>query len=459
MMSFLRYSRKRAASLVSPFNCYVHALPHVLQTQGVPIYLYLHPDEVEPEALQQLRTLAESGLAERFVSVMPDVHLGKGATVGSVFASKEFVVPNGVGVDIGCGMAAIPVANLWKDDLIRADGSFVPSVFKVQELIKQLIPTGFNSHRTPLPGALDTVAAILRDSAPSEWLAQLVAGSAKVGCQLGSLGGGNHFLEVLADEGGQVWLMLHSGSRWVGNHTANHYNELAMLQMRADGRPAAAGGRGGLNSLRIASEEGAQYLQDMLWCQAYALANRRAMLRLMMDVVQRVFGRQAEQDRLINTHHNFCSCERCTFTDPATGAEVTESLWITRKGATAAAPGQLGLIPGSMGTGSFVVEGKGEPRSWSSCSHGAGRRLSRTKAFELVAQADFERSLDGIVCDRDAALRDEAPQAYKDLETVMSNQESLVAVRHRLTPLINVKGFGASQPAQRTQNAPRAGKG
>eukprot|EP00327_Prymnesium_parvum_P020676 CAMPEP_0113277448 /NCGR_PEP_ID=MMETSP0008_2-20120614/26052_1 /TAXON_ID=97485 /ORGANISM="Prymnesium parvum" /LENGTH=230 /DNA_ID=CAMNT_0000127357 /DNA_START=1 /DNA_END=693 /DNA_ORIENTATION=+ /assembly_acc=CAM_ASM_000153 len=218
--------------------------------------------------------------------------------------------------------------------------------------------------------------------------------------------------------------------------------------MRADGRRAASGreGKNELNSLRIDSAEGQAYLQDMLWCQAYALANRHAMLELMCEVVQEVMGRGVERDRLINTHHNFCACETCTYTDPATKQQVTEELWVTRKGATSARKGEAGLIPGSMGAGSFVVEGKGEARAWNSCSHGAGRKLSRTAAFKEISQEDFEQSLRGIVCDRDVQLRDEAPQAYKDLNVVMQNQESLVEIKHRLLPLINVKGIDKKSP-------------
>lgn len=257
--------------------------------------------------------------------------------------------------------------------------------------------------------------------------------------------------QVLYDEGGQVWLMLHSGSRWVGNHTAEHYNQQAMAQMKAEGRPTPSGrvGSGELNSLRIDSAEGQAYLGDMMWCQAYAQANRQAMLQLMISAVREVVGRGVEDDRMINTHHNFCQCESCTYTDPGTGKHITRDLWVTRKGATAAHEGQPGLIPGSMATGSYVVEGKGEPLAWSSCSHGAGRRLSRTAAFKQLSQEEFERALEGIVCDRDADLRDEAPQAYKDLNIVMQNQESLVSVKHKLLPLINVKGFGQRSPQSR----------
>eukprot|EP00741_Cyanophora_paradoxa_P001747 tig00000073_g1694.t1 len=254
--------------------------------------------------------------------------------------------------------------------------------------------------------------------------------------------------------------MLHSGSRNVGKTTAEHYNELAMQQMRKEGGEAARRAtKDGLNWLRVDSREGQAYLTDMQWCQDYAMANRGRMMEVFAGAVEAVTGRGAALERSINIHHNFCACEasrvpwagltrggrrqRCTYTDPRSGETVTKDLWVTRKGATSAKPGELGLIPGSMGVGSYVVRGRGSPLSWSSCSHGAGRRMSRVKAKEAVSQADFEAAMAGIVADTDPALRDEAPQAYKDLSQVMANQSSLVEVVHRLEPLLNVKGFGA----------------
>eukprot|EP00899_Mesostigma_viride_P015076 jgi/Mesvir1/2356/Mv06737-RA.1 len=234
--------------------------------------------------------------------------------------------------------------------------------------------------------------------------------------------------------------MLHSGSRHIGNKTASYYDRLAVQQMADDGR-SPPGQRSDINSLRIDSDEGRDYLADMQWCQAYALENRRAMLAQMAHAAATAFGHGIEDDRVINAHHNFCRCERCRYTDPATGKEVEEELWVTRKGATSARPGEFGLIPGSMATGSYVVTGKGDPRAWYSCSHGAGRRLSRTAAFASITQQEFEAALAGVVCDTNEGLRDEAPQAYKDLTVVMANQANLVSIEHRLLPLLNVKGF------------------
>jgi len=262
----------------------------------------------------------------------------------------------------------------------------------------------------------------------------------KAAKQLGTLGGGNHFLEVVHDETGQVWAMLHSGSRNIGNETARRYDRLAQQWMaeRSVTPPA-----GGLNYIPVDSEAGRRYLADMEWCQRYALENRRAMMGLVLEAVAGAAPAAApEERRLINVHHNYCECRRCRYTDPRTGRTEERDLWVTRKGATSAAEGQLGIIPGSMGVGSYVTLGRGNPNSWSSCSHGAGRRMSRTRAANTIQQDEFEAAMKGIVCDTDPRVIDEAPQAYKDLDAVMRLQQSLVDIKHRLTPLINVKGFG-----------------
>jgi len=336
-----------------------------------------------------------------------------------------------VGVDIGCGMCAIPIAGLYKDDLKLKQKE------KIQELIKRRIPTGFNQHKQPLRGAWEALDDISDQKPPSERLKAAMGQNIKIPNQLGTLGGGNHFLEIVNDEANRVWIMLHSGSRNVGNTTAQFYDGVAMRQLRRKGLRSYPG----LNYLEIESEEGQQYLRDMEWCQAYAMNNRKFMRDIMIDVVNEVTGHSPDLDHSINIHHNYCNCERCQYTDPVTGEIVDKKLWVTRKGATSAQAGQYGIIPGSMGTGSYITKGKGESKSWSSCSHGAGRRMSRTKAFKAIDQGAFEKAMEGIVCDTNRKVKDEAPQAYKDLKSVMANQDSLVDVVHRLEVLVNVKGF------------------
>lgn len=411
------------------------SLPVVIETRGVPVYLYTQLEDVEPDALQQLVNMAESPLPVGFVSAMPDVHLGKGVTIGSVFASDRYVCPNAVGVDIGCGMCAVPLQKLYKTDLN------MDQMQRIQSLIKRRIPTGFDEHKKAPPSARQVVDTISAQHTPSPWLLAKIDNE-KVPRQIGTLGGGNHFLEVVHDEDERVFILLHSGSRNIGNITAEHYDRLAMEELKKKGVTGAR--REGINYLEIDSPSGQSYLGDMQWCQEYAFQNRKAMLDVMVDVVNEVTGALPDLEHTVNIHHNYCSCERCKYKDPQTGEEVERDLWVTRKGATSARQGQMGIIPGSMGVGSFIVRGKGESKSWQSCSHGAGRKMSRTKAVQAISQDEFEAAMTGVVCDTDPRVRDEAPQAYKDLTLVMKNQEELVEVVHRLRPLINVKGFGKS---------------
>jgi len=406
-------------------------LPVKIETKGVPLYLYAPLDEVEEQATKQLISLAESPLPIGHVAAMPDVHMGKGVAIGAVFASEKYVCPNAVGVDIGCGMCAVPVEGLYKSDLSPE------AMRQIQQFLKERIPTSFESHPESLSWAERTLKDISAECPPTPYLEQRLARETKIAKQLGTLGGGNHFIEVVYSEGDeQVWCMLHSGSRNVGNTTAEHYDKIA-----GEEGVFFKGVAGSLNYLEVESEQGRNYLKDMLWCQAYARENRRSMLELMVNSVEEVTRKRANMERAVNAHHNFCQCETCKVVDSKTGKVSERKLWVTRKGATSARPGQYGIIPGSMGVGSYIVKGRGATGSWQSCSHGAGRRMSRTKAKKMIPQEEFEDAMKGIVCDTPAAVRDEAPQAYKDLGTVLANQSELVEVAHRLLPLINVKGY------------------
>ncbi|DBA69704.1 TPA: hypothetical protein ACH3X2_012636 [Trebouxia sp. C0005] len=430
-------SRLRASRIASTSNKSLHvvvnekkSLPVVIETKNVPVLLYAQKEEVEKDAIQQLVHLAESALPAGYVSAMPDVHLGKGVTIGTVFASENYICPNAVGVDIGCGMCAVPVDGLHKEDMTHEQ------LLKIQSLLKRRIPTGFNAHDSPLPSARMVLDEMSQQNAPSRWLEE-ASSQPKPAQQLGTLGGGNHFLEVVHDESGRVWLMLHSGSRNIGNITAQNYDKIAQAQLTQQNIKVP----GGLNYLEIDSRPGQEYLQDVAWCQAYAFQNRKHMLDLMVDSVNEVTGALPDLEHSVNIHHNYCQCERCEYTDPRSGEKVDKQLWVTRKGATSAQKGQYGIIPGSMGVGSFITKGKGDPQAWNSSSHGAGRAMSRTRAKATITQKQFTDSMVGIVCDTDFGVIDEAPQAYKDLTTVMANQEDMVDVVHRLLPIINVKGF------------------
>lgn len=426
-----RKARNRRCKHYGGVSRHAAQLPVRIKTRGVPVYLYAPLEEVEEQARQQLISIAESPLPVDHVSAMPDIHMGKGVAIGCVFASEKYVCPNAVGVDIGCGMCAVPIEGLFKDDLN-------PDMLRrMQTLVKERVPTGFNEHRMPLDWTRETIKNISAECPPSNYLEARISKEQKVTKQLGSLGGGNHFIELVYAEGDErVWCMLHSGSRNIGNTTAEYYDKLA-----GTAGTELRGVSGSLNYLDVNSKEGQGYLQDMTWCQAYARENRRSMLQLFVDTVEEVTGKKAEMDRAVNAHHNFCQCETCTVKNPLTGVEEVKNLWVTRKGATSAREGQYGIIPGSMGTGSYIVKGRGASDSWQSCSHGAGRRMSRTAAKKQIQQEDFEKVMEGIVCDTVAAVRDEAPQAYKDLSVVLQHQTDLVEVEHRLLPLLNVKGY------------------
>jgi tRNA-splicing ligase RtcB (3'-phosphate/5'-hydroxy nucleic acid ligase) len=222
--------------------------------------------------------------------------------------------------------------------------------------------------------------------------------------------------------------MLHSGSRKVGKRVAQYYGEIAQKILRKQGVNTFR--LNGINYLEIESQEGQDYLRDMEWCQQYAYHNRRVMQEILLNVIYEVVKKNADWDHAVNIHHNYCRCEDCG---------DGRKLYVTRKGATSAAAGEMGIISGSMGTGSYITRGRGNMMSWRSSSHGAGRRLSRIKAHTDITQEDFERLMEGIVCDTHPSVKDEAPQAYKDLAVVMKQQESLTDTVHRLIPLINVK--------------------
>ncbi|CAE7693435.1 rtcB [Symbiodinium microadriaticum] len=395
---------------------------------GVPVHLYTN--DIDEKTEQQLRNLSRAGIAVGYVAAMPDVHLGKGATIGSVFASRDYVCPNAVGVDIGCGMCAVPVSGpLLRQDLSEKD------LLAIQSGLRSSIPTGFEYHDRSTSAMEATSKKLMSQHSPTRWLRDTFG--SRHTKQLGTLGGGNHFVELVYDEEDRVWMMLHSGSRNIGNVTAQYYDNLAAKQ--CNGRPEA------LAYLRIESPEGRQYLTDMTFCQAYAWENRRFMMESFAKVVKKLTRRDAVWDQMVNIHHNYCECEQCRYLDPATKRWKEEELWITRKGATSAKAGQLGIIPGSMGTGSYIVRGKGEADSWQSCSHGAGRSMSRAAAFRNIDPKTFAGHMRdrGIVWDVKFAdkVRDEAPMAYKDLNTVMQNQQDLVEVVHHLQPLINMKGW------------------
>ncbi|CAM4856062.1 unnamed protein product [Rotaria socialis] len=362
------------------------SLPIIIQTTGVPIHLYTR--ELESQALKQLVNLAESGIAKGFVAAMADVHVGVGATIGSVFASMTH--------------------ERWKRE--------------IQQQIKTAIPTGHDA-RVKAHKRADRIIRNLGEC--THYLENEISDITKKQVHLDQ--------EIILLK--YFMMKTNNGSRRIGKETCDHYHSLAGRQMSQRGLPIV----NELKYLDIDSDEGQDYLKDMRWCLNYAEQNRRIMLDELSAIVKSVTEYEADLTRMVNIHHNYCQQENISFNN-----SQNELVWITRKGATSARKGQFGIIPGSMGTGSFIVEGLGNPLSFYSCSHGAGRIMSRTMAMKNISQQSFEQAMDGIVSDTNAALRDEAPQAYKDLTTVMTNQDSLVKIVHRLKPLINVKGISGS---------------
>ncbi|CAA9544397.1 MAG: RNA-2',3'-PO4:RNA-5'-OH ligase [uncultured Thermomicrobiales bacterium] len=379
----------------------------------VPIKSWLPPTEIEPAAMEQLRNAARHPAVGSHVAVMPDCHPGFGVTIGCVFPTVGAVVPAGVGVDIGCGMCAVATGRSYAPG--RMNGRFWD---RWAEKVRAAVPTGFGAHRQPR--AWSGLGTKLRAEALQPLL------RTKAATQLGTLGGGNHFLEAQVDETGELWVMVHSGSRNTGLRIADHYRDLAHDRANATGDQVPPD----LWALPLDAESGRDYLHDMGWATEFARENRYRMLEAMLEALdvdpEEVGGRAA----FINIPHNFARIEEHG------GSDVV----VHRKGATSARAGELGIIPGSMGTSSYVVRGRGNPDSFASCSHGAGRRMGRRQARRAIDQAAFKAALAGTHTRASAGYLDEAPQAYKDVTEVVSRQADLVEIVHTLRPLVTVKG-------------------
>ena len=371
--------------------------------------------DIEAETIRQAEKTARLPIVEGHVALMPDAHVGIGATVGSVIPTKGAVIPSAVGVDIGCGMIAAEL-DITEDQL---PDSLEPLLGRIE----QAVPAGVGRGHDKIGNRADTWMANHR---PATELS--TAQRTKAAVQFGTLGSGNHFFELCVDERGRVWVVLHSGSRGIGNQLAQAHiakaRRLAKQAMLSLEDPDLAWFVQG-------TPEFEEYVADMLWAQDYAKANRNQMMDRAMAEVLRFIGHGRETQR-INCHHNFTQPE----------VHAGKELWVTRKGAIRADTGDLGVIPGSMGTRSYIVSGKGNTASWMSCSHGAGRRHSRTKARKLFTSADLATAMAGKVwlAGRADSLVDEIPAAYKDIDQVMADQADLVEVLHALHQVLNYKG-------------------
>jgi len=388
-----------------------------LQGKTVDAQLWTPIHEVESSALDQLRNIANLPWVFHHVAVMPDVHYGKGATVGSVIAMKDAVSPAAVGVDIGCGMAAIRTT-LTASDL-------PDSLQLIRHRVEKDIPVGFNSHEKTVNQVYKNQEKFWRRFDNLDKGVQDRLGRAK--SQMGSLGGGNHFIELCLDEEQRVWIMLHSGSRNIGQRLATiHIGRAKKLTHNLTGLPDKD-----LAVFLSGTREMDDYLHDLKWAQEYALLNRSVMLELYVNILKHFFRKKPfKMDEPILCHHNYVSEEN----------HFGEDVIVTRKGAISAQYGELGIIPGSMGTRSYIVEGLGNPDSFNSASHGAGRVMSRRQAKKRFTMKDFEEQTAGVECRKDSDLIDEIPGAYKDIDRVIANQNDLVKVKHTLKQVMCVKG-------------------
>lgn len=393
-------------------------MPCTINGGRVPIRLWANAHEVESDALRQLKAVANLPWVAHHVAVMPDVHVGRGATVGSVIAMRGAVAPAAVGVDIGCGMSAVKTS-------LRAE--HLPDNLRDLRLaIEAAVPVGRRQHVAPIwqssqawRGETENLLERFRTLEP-----EVQNLGARLQFQLGSLGGGNHFIEVCLDTEGSVWLMLHSGSRFIGAALAEHHMSVAarLLHNRDLADPDLAVFLAGSPSFEA-------YRRALYWAQEYAALNRALMLERLQQLLLERWP-DVTFDSAVSCHHNYVAEEQ----------HYDEELLVTRKGAIRAGAGEMGIIPGSMGAKSYIVCGRGNALSFESASHGAGRRMSRGKARQAFTTKDLAYQTKGVECRKDAGVIDEAPKAYKDIRRVMEQQQDLVEIVAELKQVVCVKG-------------------
>ncbi|HSD73727.1 MAG TPA: RtcB family protein [Steroidobacteraceae bacterium] len=398
-------------------------MPVRRELTGASVPVRIFTDQVEPEALRQLEQVAELPFIHGHIAAMPDVHYGIGAAVGTVIPTRGAIIPAAVGVDIGCGMNALRLT-LGAADL-------PDSLRYVRAAIESRVPVGFEMHEAAIANrhtlrALEPGLARIFDAHPA-LEKRLKKPRETWARQLGSLGGGNHFIELCLDESAQLWILLHSGSRGIGNALGTYFIELARRDMQ---RHIAQLPHRDLAYFQEGAQHFDEYVAAVHWAQDYAWRNRQELMRLILESLRRELPPFEITDEAINCHHNYVALEEHY------GAQV----YVTRKGAISARAGELGIIPGSMGARSYIVRGKGNPDSLQSCAHGAGRRMSRAQARKRFKRADLEQQTAGVECRKDSGVLDEIPGAYKDIDEVMANQSDLVEVVHTLKQIVCVKG-------------------
>lgn len=386
----------------------------------VPVKVWTN--DIDLVSIEQLRNVACLPFVFRHVAAMPDVHAGMGATIGSVIATKGAVIPAAVGVDVGCGMLAAKT-NLKKEMFDERDlGQLMTEILnrvpvgREQRKKDQIRTSACEPFEAPLAEILAKEPEMLKPMVRSDWRAQL-----------GTLGSGNHFIELTADEDGCLWIMLHTGSRGVGNIMASFFISKAKELSKASGEVLPDIN---LASLKEGTEEFDLYMKAVHWAQEYAMANRRVILDDVLEAVRVLRSEVSLEGEIVNCHHNYVAQE----------THFGETVWVTRKGAIRAGLGEKGIIPGSMGARSYIVEGLGNPESFCSSSHGAGRKMSRTEAKKHFTVDDLEKQTQNVVCRKDVGVLDEIPGAYKSIEEVMLNQSDLTKTLHELQQVLCVKG-------------------
>ena len=393
----------------------------IIDEGAVPVVVFTQ--DLEASARQQLVNLSQLPIVHHHVAAMPDVHAGIGATVGTVIATRRAVIPAAVGVDIGCGMIAARTS-------LTADQLDEKKLKRVFDQITRDVPVGREQHQAGRE-LTSTAVSFGRDLGAVLHVHPAIAKRFKRTHnwvqQMGTLGGGNHFIEVCVDESNRVWTMLHSGSRGIGNAIGTYFIELARRDME---RHVAALPDRDLAYLTEGSQHFNDYVFAVDWAQRYAAANREAMMSLALAALRRHLPPFDVTQEIVNCHHNYVEQEHHF------GANV----WVTRKGAIRARTGEMGIIPGSMGTRSFIVRGRGAEASFHSCAHGAGRRMSRSAAQKRFTSADVMAQTAGVVCRKDSGVVDEIPAAYKPIDEVMANQTDLVDIVHTLKQVLCVKG-------------------
>ena len=391
-------------------------MKETLTSESIPIKLWL--DDIEEGTLQQAKNLANLPFAFHHIAIMPDAHFGYGMPIGGVMATDDVVIPNAVGVDIGCGVCAV------KSSLTSIDQ---PTLKQVMKGVRKAIPLGFKHHKKP--ASTDSMPPLPSGKGRSMAIVRQEYDNGRT--QVGTLGGGNHFIEFQQAGDGSIWIMVHSGSRNLGFKVAHHYNKIAVQRNKKSKRPLPASWQ--LASLPLDSTDGQSYLQEMNYCVAFAKANRRLMMNRIQETLQRELSPEIRFESPVDVAHNYA----------ATETHFGKKVIVHRKGATRAYSGEIGIIPGSQGTNSYIVIGKGNPESFCSCSHGAGRKLGRKQAQKQLDLEKEKRVLDrqGIIhAIRGRRDLEEAAGAYKDIQQVIALQEDLVEIREVLQPLAVIKG-------------------